>query len=121
MKNGDHGQVTLEFGLATGLILIPLILGGSLWFSLELNRSKCAYQAFSRAREQLILTQRAVDTRVYCDPITQTLHLENLEALDLKKNGLDLKDMVMEASALWEELSSSLPRSQGSDCTESCS
>ena len=101
----QRGQVLLEFNLSLLLILLPLVFGATLWFHLEWSRSKCAYEAFFTARQQLIQTRSTVDYEQHCSSITENIHLEDLESLDQDKGALSLPDLMNEASRLSEDAS----------------
>ena len=113
------GQVLSEFMLTTLLVLLPLLGGGVWWFKLEWNRSKCAYETFFKARQQLIASRQWVDYRQTCGTITEKIQLTPLEELDQNKGALDFQDAIQEASQLWEHASQSWSSSPQLDSTES--
>ena len=96
----ESGQVLIEFNLSLLLILLPLLFGVFLWFHLEWNRSKCAYESFFRARRELIQTQKSVHYLQVCAEIKETIHLEPLEELDQNKGPLHPSDLIKEVSQL---------------------
>lgn len=94
------------------MVLIPLLFGGATWFTLEFNRSKCAYLGFFEARQKLLITGKPVHFLKACGQLKEQIDLLPLEALDEDKGGLSIGDYANQASQLWEQASSFYQRSQ---------
>ena len=117
--NSNSGQALTEFSLALILILIPFICGGAYWFCLEFYRSKCAYETFFRARQQLIQKNHLVRLTQTCGKVQEQIQLKSLEDLDLNKGALTPVDALKEVSQLWGDVLQFLPHSQDSDSSTS--
>lgn len=110
------GQVLIEHLLVLFLFLLPLAFGAGRWVALEYQRSRCALFAFQEARKDLIRTDARIDRREPCPGGgTERVTLRPLRDLDRGPDGLDLSDLIKEASSLWEELSFFWSPSQESD------
>ena len=108
-----EGQFLVEFNLVMAFLVFPLSIGGSRWFYSELNRSKCAFESFVRARNQLISTNQLTQTTAVCGDVHETIRLLPLENLDHNKGSISIADFQSTASQLLEDASRSYQQLQG--------
>ena len=106
------GQTLTEFLFVLTLIVFPLTTGGLLWFRMEFNKSKVAFQIYSEARQKMIQTQTQQVISFRQGEAEDTITLLPLEDLDLQKSGLSPRDLGQQAIQLWEGASHFLQQLQ---------
>lgn len=116
----ETGQAITEFLIALVLVAVPALVAGARVLQTDWKKTQCAYQAFLRARAQVIESRRTASVTLACGRESEQLTLVDLESLDRDRGGLDAGDLIEEASRFWEELSSLRSRlppsvSSGSD------